>query len=154
MGSSIPSALPVSSSQSIVMKVVLSLAVIAASVLGALAASSSSTAPPATTLGVCPADCSPYTTTAAPTGSSTSAKPNPSPVTSAKPNPSPATSSKSSPSPATSASTKKEGPSAREASTTPPDCNNFIDGKDCKCPENSSSVVSFSMVALLLSSLV
>merc|ERR1719244_1989464 len=118
------------------MKVVLSLAVIAASVLGALAASSTSTAPTTTTLPECSAVCCPNTTPAPPTGSSTSTKPNPSPST------------------PTNKIYHEDGPSAAEATTTLPDCNKYIDGTNCVCPENSSSVVSFSMAALLLSSLV
>merc|ERR1711942_258753 len=95
--SSIPSALPVPSSQSIVMKVVLSLSVIAASVLGALA-NTSSTAPPATTLGECPAVCCPMTTTAAPTKPSTSVKPTPASSTSVKPTQTSSTASATAPS--------------------------------------------------------
>merc|ERR1711872_1167414 len=150
--SSIPSALPVPSSQSIVMKVVLSLSVIAACVLGALA-NTSSTAPPATTLGECPAVCCPMTTTAA---STTSVKPTQASSTASKTSPAPSTTATA---PTTTTTTTTNGTDVKlragdSSTTTTPDCSKYIDGTNCVCPENSSSIVSFSMAALLLSSFV
>merc|ERR1712215_505084 len=103
--------------------------------------------------------CCPNTTPAAPTGSSTPTKPNPpSPTTPSPPSPSTTTTTTTTATTTTTTTNNKtyheDGPSANEATTTLPDCNKYIDGTNCVCPENSSSVVSFSMAALLLSSLV